>query len=322
MLVVGTSPFKVIMSRPIRGVFAGAGSDGLNEMDVCNAIMRLTRKAAAKVSVAYLGTATYDLEQPQVRQTERLATLGCTIIPVRVADPALTASPQLASFLQLTFEACDVVVVSGGNTLYAMERWRLLGIDALLRSASSRGCVMAGGSAGAICWFDGGHSDSMDPETYRTAMTSVVADGGDEATAAPTSASDRKTWKYIRVPGLGLLPGLCCPHYDKTQSNGVPRSEDFKAMMIRNAGESVVCIDHWAALVVDGDKFDVLSVPGKERAVPEGGKPWCYFGRVEGGIPVVNPLPPTGSLSIFQPATSIAQDPLLAQCIAENPPSV
>ena len=40
-------------------------------------------------------------------------------------------------------------------------------MDKLLRVASERGAVMVGGSAGAICWFDGGHSDSLDPTTVR-----------------------------------------------------------------------------------------------------------------------------------------------------------
>jgi len=38
-----------------------------------------------------------------------------------------------------------------------------LGIDNQIKEAVKRGVVISGGSAGAICWFDGGHSDSMDP---------------------------------------------------------------------------------------------------------------------------------------------------------------
>jgi dipeptidase E len=56
-------------------------------------------------------------------------------------------------------EGADIILVSGGNTLFAVDRWKLCGIDAAISRAASRGAVLCGGSAGAICWFDAGHSD-------------------------------------------------------------------------------------------------------------------------------------------------------------------
>jgi dipeptidase E len=41
------------------------------------------------------------------------------------------------------------------------------------------------------------------------------------------------SWEYVRVEALGILPGLVCPHFDKTQSNGVLRAADFDAMLKR-----------------------------------------------------------------------------------------
>jgi hypothetical protein len=60
----------------------------------------------------------------------------------------------------------DVIVMSGGNTLFACDLLARLGVNPLLHRAMRRGCVLCGGSAGAICWFDAGHSDSMDPAYY------------------------------------------------------------------------------------------------------------------------------------------------------------
>ena len=111
---------------------------------------------------------------------------------------------------------------------------------------------MAGGSAGAICWFDGGHSDSMDPSFYFKTLT-------DESAAAALTLEKLTSWKYIRVPCLGFLPGLVCPHFDKTQSNGTARAADFDEMMRRHPGETGVGIDHFAALVVEGNRYSVLS---------------------------------------------------------------
>ena len=58
-------------------------------------------------------------------------------------------------------EWADIIYVGGGNTLKMMRRWRRLGVDDLLRAAHERGAVLCGVSAGAICWFERGHSDSM-----------------------------------------------------------------------------------------------------------------------------------------------------------------
>jgi dipeptidase E len=57
--------------------------------------------------------------------------------------------------------SADIIYVGGGNTLLMMRVWRRLGVDRLLRSAYENGTVLSGISAGSICWFDSGHSDSM-----------------------------------------------------------------------------------------------------------------------------------------------------------------
>ncbi|PYY11819.1 MAG: hypothetical protein DMG69_03045 [Acidobacteria bacterium] len=49
----------------------------------------------------------------------------------------------------------------GGNTLQMMRVWRRLGVDKSLKSAYENGTLLSGISAGSICWFDSGHSDSM-----------------------------------------------------------------------------------------------------------------------------------------------------------------
>ena len=57
----------------------------------------------------------------------------------------------------------------------AIDRWYTIGLDVLLRQAKDRGAILAGGSAGAICWFDAGHSDSMDPESFKAAYCAAKA---------------------------------------------------------------------------------------------------------------------------------------------------
>jgi dipeptidase E len=77
----------------------------------------------------------------------------------------------------------DVIYVGGGNTANMLAVWRVHGVDAILRRAWAAGVVMCGVSAGALCWFGGGVTDSY----------------------GPLAALD---------DGLGLLQGSMCPHYD------------------------------------------------------------------------------------------------------------
>ncbi|MBM3907655.1 MAG: peptidase E [Gemmatimonadetes bacterium] len=79
--------------------------------------------------------------------------------------------------------SADAIVVSGGNTLNQQAIWRAQGIDLVLREAWERGIVLGGASAGSLCWFEEGTTDSR-PKTLSV------------------------------VKCLGFLPGSHSPHYD------------------------------------------------------------------------------------------------------------
>ena len=116
--------------------------------------------------------------------------------------------------------------------------------------------------------FDSGHSDSMDPDTYRIESLRREDEEGREGNEK-FSQGHSKDWEYVRVEGLSILPGFCCPHYDKTQSNGKLRMDDFAEMIKNSPIELGICIDHCAALQVDGDSFKVFSIPGETGSVPD-----------------------------------------------------
>ena len=78
----------------------------------------------------------------------------------------------------------DLIYVGGGNTANMLAVWRVHGLDAVLREAWEAGVVLTGLSAGSLCWFEGGVTDSFG-----------------EALAPMND-------------GLALLPGSHCPHYD------------------------------------------------------------------------------------------------------------
>ncbi|QBI21822.1 peptidase E [Egibacter rhizosphaerae] len=79
--------------------------------------------------------------------------------------------------------AQDVIYVGGGSTANLLAVWRVHGVDRLLAAAHDRGAVLCGISAGAMCWFEAGITDSFGP-------------------LAPLH------------DGLGILAGSCTPHYD------------------------------------------------------------------------------------------------------------
>jgi peptidase E len=80
----------------------------------------------------------------------------------------------------------DAIYVGGGNTKSMLALWREWGLDRILRRAWRRGIVLGGVSAGSICWFEEGLTDSI---------------------------SDKLT----RLECLGLLRGSNCPHYDSEE---------------------------------------------------------------------------------------------------------
>ena len=123
----------------------------------------------------------------------------------------------------------DLIHVGGGNTSRMMRIWRRLGMDKLLLQAYRRGVVLSGLSAGSICWFKWGHSDSR---------RFTAGDG---------------PWEYIRVRGLGIIPAAHCPHYHSQE-----RRLGFPTMIAKYGGVGIA-LDGQCALVCQDDSYRVLS---------------------------------------------------------------
>jgi dipeptidase E len=91
----------------------------------------------------------------------------------------------------------DAICVSGGNTANMLAIWRVHGIDTLMREAWEKGIVLWGASAGMICWFEMGVTDSFGPQLEG-------------------------------LDCLGFLPGSACPHYDGEERRR-PRYQELVA---------------------------------------------------------------------------------------------
>jgi len=105
-------------------------------------------------------------------------------LPAEAATSHLTFFPWPPEDLRELALGQDVIFVGGGNTANMLAIWRVHGFDAILREAWEAGVVLTGWSAGMICWFEAGITDSFGPQL-----------------------------EGMR-DGLGFLPGSACPHYD------------------------------------------------------------------------------------------------------------
>ena len=128
--------------------------------------------------------------------------------------------------------AQDAIYVAGGNTANMLAIWRVHGFDTLLREAWERGVLLCGWSAGMICWFEAGVTDSFGPEL--AGMRAL----------------------------LGFLPGSACPHYD-----GEERRRVVYRQLVADGFPAGYATDDGAALHFVGTELrEVVAVHEGARA--------------------------------------------------------
>jgi dipeptidase E len=127
--------------------------------------------------VLFLGTASGD--SPGYLLTFYQAFAGARCEPSHLA-----LFDRVTADIDALVRSQDVVIVGGGNTANMLAIWRLHGVEAALRAAYASGTLLSGWSAGCLCWFEGGITDSFTPDL------------------GPLH------------DGLGILSGSACPHYD------------------------------------------------------------------------------------------------------------
>ena len=152
----------------------------------------------------------------------------------------------------------DLIFVGGGSVANMVAVWRVHQLDRILRAAWQAGVVLAGVSAGAICWFEGGTTDSFGPDLRPF------------------------------IDGLGFLAGSYCPHYD-SEPGRRPLFTSLVAAGRLPAG--IACDDGAGAHFIDDDLHAVVSgLPGASGYLvgPDGSG-----GFTETGLAAA-PLPGTG----------------------------
>ena len=145
--------------------------------------------------------------------------------PVRLSHLALFPMPNVADPEDLLLSQ-DVIFVGGGSVANMLAVWRVHGLDRILRKAWQAGIVLAGSSAGGICWFEGGTTDSFGPELR--AFTD----------------------------GLGLLAGSYCPHYDSEPGR---RPLYHKLIADGTLAAGIACDDGVAAHFTDDELIELIA---------------------------------------------------------------
>jgi peptidase E len=176
--------------------------------------------ARGPARVCVLNTGGGDDPGAYLRQYSRLARHGS-----RVSHLQLFPMPNVADPEDLLLSQ-DVIFVGGGSVANMVAVWQVHGVDLIMRRAWESGVVLSGVSAGAICWFDGGTTDSFGPELR------------------PFTS------------GLGLLPGSYCPHY----SSEPTRRPAFRSLVADGTlPPGIACDDGAAAHYIDRDLAEIVA---------------------------------------------------------------
>lgn len=161
----------------------------------------LTGKERPKV--CYLPTAAADNPTASIAFFRHCATLN--------VEPSVQESFISSRSLTRSWEdvllSVDAIVVSGGNTLNQQAIWKAQGIDLVLREAWDRGIVLGGSSAGSLCWFEEGTTDSRPKE-----LTTVQCLGFLKGSHSPHYDGEKERRPlYHKLIGSGeMKPGYAC----------------------------------------------------------------------------------------------------------------
>ena len=199
------------MKKQIIAIGGAALPLELDNLLLVEYFLKQTRKRNPRV--CFIGAAHGDADAGRLRFYAGFSQFRCR--PAHL--PLFTRTPRdLAAFVLEQ----DAIFVGGGNTRSMLAVWREWGLDRHLRAAWERGVVLGGASAGSICWFESGVTDSV---------------------AGPLTA----------MPCLGWLPGSNCPHYDSEPL----RRPSYHRMVARGELAAGLAADDGVALHFEGTRL-------------------------------------------------------------------
>ncbi|MDQ5893478.1 MAG: Peptidase [Patescibacteria group bacterium] len=156
--------------------------------------------------------------------------LGCKVDTLLVIKEKLSYTE-----IERRVMSSDIVYVGGGNTLKMIRAWKSCGLDAILEKAWNKGIILSGLSAGSICWFRNGTSDSR-------RFNNPDAD-------------------LIKISGLGFVSATHSPHYDVEKD----RRPGLKKIMQKTSGIAIA-IDNCCAVEFVDETYRVIASKSDAKA--------------------------------------------------------
>lgn len=203
---------------------AVAGGDLTSTKNINKYTLRLCGKENA--NVLFIGTASGDAPDYIENFTKSFAGLGSNVKHLNVVSEPFDEEKTDA-----LLGWADVIYIGGGDTIGMMKVWKQYGIDEkLIKIYREDTAVLTGISAGAICWFRCGHSDS---ESFC-----------------------RDDWQFVWADDmLGIFPAAFCPHYNET-------GRDSFDAMLKDKNMVGLAMENDTAFVVNGyEQYHIRANP-------------------------------------------------------------
>ena len=169
--------YRVFQEVNMNKTIIAVGGAGFSRSEFVLERYILSQAEKAKPSVLFVPTASGDSPNYITLFYDTFNQLPCIPHHLSLFNP-----PKHVSLEEYVLSH-DVIYVGGGNTKNLLVLWRAWGLDVIMRKAWEQGIVLAGSSAGSLCWFEQGITDSL-PHALTV------------------------------LDGLGFLPGSNCPHYN------------------------------------------------------------------------------------------------------------
>ncbi len=214
------------------GRFAAIGGGTYEEIDpLAKKIAEMSGKEIP--NVLFIGTALEDSTNPltSCKKTFKRVCPGCIVKKLSLIRSVYT-DEEIDGLLSWA----DVIFVGGGNTAFMLKTWEKFGLKEKLKKVfTDDTAVLSGVSAGAICWFTKGYTDS---EMFE----------------------GKEDWQYVWItPGIGLYDAAFCPHFNDWKRSGF--EEAYRNL--EDAPGEAIALDDGTMFYVNGDETGFLSaVPG------------------------------------------------------------
>jgi len=150
-------------------------------------------------TVCFLPTAAFDSDTYIQRFHASLA-------PLAGKTTHLTLHGGPTQDIAQTLGDADIIYVGGGNTMRMLATWREWGVDVALKQAYAAGTVLCGISAGSLCWFEEGLTDSIPGKLTRMECLGLLKG----STCVHYDGEEDRRPEYQRAVAAGLSPGYGC----------------------------------------------------------------------------------------------------------------